>query len=224
MKRTSKAVLISALLIFILILMTGLASKSTEPAVVSEPAFASEPAVPSYVRCEFEPVPFYYEHNVPEIVYYDVPLDEEIQDYIRDTLDEFNLDISNGFELVLAIAHTESRFNTDSENGSCKGIMQVSEIHKEKLDELKIQDLFDPYDCFRAGIYFLKCGFDNADSLWEEIDGCELSKDEFRLNCALMSYNLGNYGAEKKVKNGVYSTSYVEKVRKAMANLEVKNE
>lgn len=154
--------------------------------------------------------------------YYDVPLDDEIQDYIRDILDEFEVNNPNSFELVLAIAHTESRFHTDSENGTCKGIMQVSEIHKDTLEELNIQDLFDPYECFRAGIYFLKSGFDNADSLWEEIENCELDKDEFRLNCALMSYNLGNYGAKKKIQRGIYSTSYVERVREAMENLEIR--
>lgn len=221
---------ILSLLFFLIVLSASLAwTQSPEPAEVSEP-----PA-PMYVRHELSPNVCYEQIGIIESchevesetesnVYYDVPLDNEMQDYIRDTLGEFDLDISNGLELVLAIAYTESRFHADSKNGNCKGIMQVSEIHKDKLNELEVRDLFDPYDCFRAGIYFLKSGFDNADSLWEEVESCELSEDEFRLNCALMSYNLGNYGAEKKIKRGVYSTSYVEKVREAMVNLEVKNE
>lgn len=155
-----------------------------------------------------------------EVKYYDVPIEDELQDYIRSTVEKLEIDIPNGFELVLAMAHTESRFHFDSENGRCKGVMQVSEIHQETLDELGVEDLFNPYDCFKAGIYFLKCGFDNADLLWLEIDDCSLSEEEFRLNCALMSYNLGAYGAREEVRSGVYSTSYVDKVRKAMAELE----
>lgn len=220
--------LVLQLTIFALVLMSTStpAEPEPEPPAISE----SSPSPSVQVGYKFEPVAFCEEFEtepIPETEperYYDVPLDEEIQDHIRSTLDEFELDVSNGFEIVLGIAYTESRFHADSENGSCKGIMQVSTIHQSTLDKLGIRDLFDPFECFRAGIYFLKSGFDNADLLWEEIEGCELSKEEFCLNCALMSYNLGNYGAEKKVRSGVYSTSYVEKVRKAMANLEVKNE
>lgn len=137
--------------------------------------------------------------DTDETKYYDVPLDNEMQDYIREMLDEFEVDVPNGLEIVLAMAHTESRFKTDVINGDCKGIMQVSEIHKETLEDLGVQDLYDPYDCFKAGVYYLKQGFDNAEELWDELDDCTLSKNNFMLNCALMSYNLGKYGAKNKV-------------------------
>lgn len=230
MKGISKAVLISALLIFLLILSAKSASKPTEPVsdpattAVSEIAEVPEPAVPSYVRREYKPEAFCEQIETETIIYYDVPLSNEMQDYIRDTLEEFDVDIPNGFEVILAMAYTESRFKSDVENGTCEGIMQVSEIHKESLEELGISDLLDPYDCFKAGIYLMKCSLDNADSILEDTGTLGLDQEEFRLNCALMSYNLGNYGAEKKIKSGVYSTSYVDKVREAMANLEVKNE
>ncbi len=164
----------------------------------------------------------YCDESINETKYYNVPLDNDMQDYIRSMLDEFEVDVPNGLEIVLAMAHTESRFKTDVTNGNCKGIMQVSEVHKETLEELGIQDLYDPYECFEAGVYYLKQGFDNADELWSGLADCTLSKEDFRLNCALMSYNIGKYGAKKKISKGVYSTSYVEKVRKAMSELELK--
>lgn len=163
-----------------------------------------------------------YENANETKYYYDVPVDNDMQDYIREMLKEFEVDIQNGLEVVLAMAYTESRFKTDVKNGSCKGIMQVSEIHSETLEYLEIQDLYDPYDCFKAGVYYLKQGLENADELWDELTDCTLSKDDFRLNCALMSYNLGNYGAKTKISKGVYSTSYVEKVCKAMSELELR--
>lgn len=171
-------------------------------------------------KCSHEMLILSCNESTDENKYYEVPLDNDMQDYIRETLNEFEVDIPNGLEIVLAITYTESRFKTDVKNGSCKGIMQVSEIHSETLEDLEIQDLYDPYDCFKAGIYYLKQGFDNADDLWNELTDCTLSKDEFRLNCALMSYNLGNYGARKKISKGIYSTSYVDKVREAMKELE----
>lgn len=173
-------------------------------------------------KCEHKMLILSCNENADETKYYEVPLDNDMQDYIREMLNKFEVDIPNGLEVVLAMAHTESRFKTDVKNGSCKGIMQVSEIHSEALEDLEIQDLYDPYDCFKAGIYYLKQGFDNADELLDELTDCALSKDEFRLNCALMSYNLGNYGAKNKILEGVYSTSYVDKVRKAMGELEPK--
>lgn len=175
----------------------------------------------AYSICDIDT---YLSDEAEQTIYYDVPISEELQDYIRETLDSFDVDIENGFEVILAMAHTESRFHLDSQSGRCKGIMQVSEIHRETLDELGIADLFDPYDCFKAGIYYFKCGLNRADAVWEELDECELDKSDFVLNYALMSYNLGNRGADKKVKSGVYSTSYVEKVREAIASLEIKSE
>lgn len=111
----------------------------------------------------------YCNESSDETEYYDVPLDNNMQDYIRSLLDEFEVDIPSGLEVVLAMAHTESRFRTDVTNKDCKGIMQVSEIHKETLEELEIQDLYDPHDCFKAGVYYLKQGFDNAEELWTSL-------------------------------------------------------
>ena len=40
-------------------------------------------------------------------------------------------------ELLLAIAETESRFQADAENGSCKGLMQVSvKFHEERFTDM----------------------------------------------------------------------------------------
>lgn len=47
-------------------------------------------------------------------------------------------------ELLMAIAEAESSGNPNAENGSCKGLMQVSEKwHKDRMDRLGVEDLFD---------------------------------------------------------------------------------
>lgn len=47
-------------------------------------------------------------------------------------------------ELLMAIAEAESSGNPNAENGSCKGLMQVSEKwHKDRMHRLGVEDLFD---------------------------------------------------------------------------------
>jgi len=47
-------------------------------------------------------------------------------------------------ELLMAIAETESSGNPEARNGSCKGLMQISETyHGKRMRELGVQNIYD---------------------------------------------------------------------------------
>lgn len=47
-------------------------------------------------------------------------------------------------ELLMAIAETESSGNPEARNGSCKGLMQISEsYHKDRMQELGVENIYD---------------------------------------------------------------------------------
>ena len=49
-------------------------------------------------------------------------------------------------ELLMAMIETESSGNPDATNGTCKGLMQVSEKwHKDRMKRLGVKDIYDPY-------------------------------------------------------------------------------
>lgn len=55
-------------------------------------------------------------------------------------------------ELLQAICWKESRFIPDVENGSCKGLMQISvKWHKDRMERLGVTDIFDPYSNILVG-------------------------------------------------------------------------
>ena len=49
-------------------------------------------------------------------------------------------------ELLMAMIESESSGNPKAENGSCKGLLQVSERwHKDRMERLGVTDIYDPY-------------------------------------------------------------------------------
>ena len=47
-------------------------------------------------------------------------------------------------ELLMAIAETESSGKPNAQNGSCKGLMQVSEdCHRDRMKELGVENIYD---------------------------------------------------------------------------------
>lgn len=48
-------------------------------------------------------------------------------------------------ELLMALIERESSGHADAQNGSCKGLCQVSEKwHKDRMEKLGITDIYDP--------------------------------------------------------------------------------
>lgn len=142
--------------------------------------------------------------EIEKIKYYDIPLETELQDYIRKECDEMNVEM----ELVLAIMKVESDFNSDViSDTNDYGLMQINIVNHESLQKkLSIYDFLDPYDSARAGIYMLS-----------ELDWCE--NDVQRLMC----YNMGVTGAKRAWNKGIQETEYSKKVLKTKEELREKS-
>lgn len=142
--------------------------------------------------------------SIPEVAvtYYDCPLDNDLRDYIRELCDENNLPMS----LVLAVIEKESSFRAGVvSKGGDYGLMQINTINHEWMSEkYGITDFLDPYQNVFCGITILSQHY----AKYEDIDK------------ALMAYNCGATGARRLWDEGIYSTSYTEKVKELMANYE----
>ena len=139
--------------------------------------------------------------TVESPVYYDIPLDREQQDIVREISAEYGVP----FELVLAVMQVESNFDvTAIGNGNCYGIMQIHKINHPALEkQLGITDWLSLSDNARAGCYMLGQLLDKY-------------QDETR---ALMAYNMGEGAAKKAWNAGTRSTGYTEKVKAAKQSL-----
>lgn len=124
---------------------------------------------------------------------YDVPLDAQLQHYIKKLCDEYNVDM----ELVLAIIEKESVYNQTAVNfdGSCLGLMQIHQyVHVDRMARLGVESLFIPKQNVLTGIDLL----------------AELSNKYGRedVHFILMCYNAGEGGALTMQAQGIVSTSY----------------
>ena len=139
--------------------------------------------------------------TVESPVYYDIPLDREQQDVVREISAEYGVP----FELALAVMQVESNFDiTAIGNGNCYGIMQIHKINHPALEkQLGITDWLSLSDNARAGCYMLGKLLDKY-------------QDETR---ALMAYNMGEGAAKKAWNAGTRSTTYTNKVMAAKNNL-----
>lgn len=134
----------------------------------------------------------------PVIVYWDIPLSEDLQDYIRTLCADYSVPE----ELILAMIEVESSFRPSvvSSTGDY-GYMQINECNHEWLkDELGVTDFLDPYQNILCGVYILSGHLEKTDG--------DIAK-------ALMRYNNGPTGAYRLWQKGVFETSYTKKIMTA---------
>lgn len=133
-----------------------------------------------------------------EIEYLDIPLPTELQDYIRDLCNAYDVP----FELVIALIDVESSFRPGVVSKTNDyGYMQINICNHEWLsEELGIADFLDPKQNILAGVYILS-------SHLEATNGDPVT--------ALVRYNCGVAGAKRLWAQGIYSTSYTDKVMAA---------
>ena len=126
--------------------------------------------------------------------YYDVPLEKELQDHIREVCTGNGIDMT----MVLAVMEKESGYNADAVGDGEKsfGLMQIQpRWHKGRMDRLGVTDLFDPYQNIIVGADILK----------------ELSSKEKGDDWTIMAYNGGEQMADEHAENGT-TTSYADGV------------
>ena len=110
-------------------------------------------------------------------------------------------------EFLASIAYYESRWNPDVSNGSCKGLMQVSERwHKNRMKKLGVSNLKDPYGNMMVAADYLR-------ELFEKYDDPAV---------VLMKYN-GDSRAEKFIKGSAGISQYAENVLEKSMELERKH-
>lgn len=114
--------------------------------------------------------------SIPEVEYYNVPLENYLQDFIKAECKSKGISPS----IVVAIIERESRFNTFAmgDDGRSFGLMQIQpKWHLQRMINLKCTDLFQPYQNVTVGINYL----------------AELYNTYGDIAKALTAYNRGNY-------------------------------
>lgn len=144
---------------------------------------------PDITSPSLEPVP------EPQVFYFDIPLSEELQDYIREKCSEYEVPM----ELVIALIDKESSFRSDVVSTTNDyGFMQINQCNHEWLSStLGVSNFLDPKENILCGIYI--------------ISG-HLEKTDGNVELALMRYNCGASGARKLWNQGIYSTNYSRSV------------
>ncbi len=129
-----------------------------------------------------------------DFIKFDVKMVLIEQEYLFYLCKGYNLDYS----LMMAVIQVESDFDKDLiSNTNDYGYMQINKMnHAELTKILGVTDYLDPEQNMRAGCYIFR-------KLFEKYQ---------QPNLVLMAYNMGETGAGRLWKQGVYSTDYTEKV------------
>lgn len=175
-------------------LIVGLFSSSAEAVEIEETTSVSlEPTARIVLETEPQTIT-----PTESSFYFNVPLSQELQDYIRSVSDEYDVPM----ELILAMIDVESTFDPNTISGTDDyGLMQINSINFESLSEgLGVTNFLDPKQNILCGTYII--------SQHLRATGGDVTK-------AIMYYNNGPTGAEILWKQGICSTEYTAKINKA---------
>lgn len=123
-----------------------------------------------------------------------VPMNEDLQEFIFYLSQAYEMD----FTFVMALIQRESNYNPDAiSKTNDYGLMQINEINHPYLQEqFGITDFTEPYDNVRAGMFILR-------KLFEKYETPEK---------VLMAYNMGETGASRLWKQGIFESNYSKSV------------
>lgn len=135
-------------------------------------------------------------HEPPGRTYFDVPLEEELQDYIFDICEEYGVDP----ELIVSMIFHESNFDSavigENDSGYSYGLMQIMpRWNYERMERLGCLDLLNPYQNVLVGVDLV----------------AEYVQKGYGIEWALMAYNGGPSYANRKAAEGVVS-GYVTRI------------
>lgn len=134
--------------------------------------------------------------------YYDVPLSDELQDYIFEITAEANVPP----ELIIAVIQNESNFDSEATGAAGEqGYMQIHPINFESLsDKLGVTDFYNPKQNILCGVYLLSQLYNKYDTR----------------NEVLMCYNSGEAGAARLWAEGITETEYCKRIGGIIESLE----
>ena len=123
-----------------------------------------------------------------------VPMNEDLQEFIFYLSQAYEMD----FTFVMALMKRESNYNPDAiSKTNDYGLMQINEINHPYLQEqFGITDFTEPYGNVRAGMFILR-------KLFEKYETPEK---------VLMAYNMGETGASRLWKQGIFESNYSKSV------------
>lgn len=164
-----------------------LSTEASKPIPVVKPPVVTTPPTTAPIETD------------PPVQYFDVPLSEDLQDYIRMLCEKHSVPMP----LIIAMIDVESSFRPNVISGTSDyGLMQINSVNHEWLtEEYGITDFLDPYQNVFCGITII---------------AGHLEKTDGDIALALMRYNCGATGAKRLWDKGIYSTSYTEKILAAM--------
>lgn len=124
----------------------------------------------------------------------DVPMNEDLQEFIFYLSEAYNMD----FTFVMALIQHESSFQPDAVSATNDyGLMQINECNHAYITEaLGVTDFLDPYENVRSGMFILR-------KLFEKYETPEK---------VLMAYNMGETGASWLWEQGIFETNYSKSV------------
>ena len=123
-------------------------------------------------------------------VYFDVPLDDELQEYIFDICQDYGVDP----ELIVSMIFHESNFDSavigTNDSGYSYGLMQIMPCwNQARMEKLGCLDLLNPYQNVLVGVDLM----------------AEYIEKGYGIEWALMAYNGGPSYANRKAAEGVVS-------------------
>lgn len=122
-------------------------------------------------------------------------LPQVVQVYTYCLCREYEID----YNVIIAMIEVESGYRWDAESGMAYGYMQiVPEFHRERMEQLHVTDIMQPYGNIRVGIDYF------AELVW---------KYEWSYTKALTAYKYGEYGADQEYfSKGKVTSGYAETV------------
>lgn len=123
-----------------------------------------------------------------------VSMDEDLQEFVFYLSTAYEMD----FTFVMALIQHESRYDAGAISATNDyGLMQINTINHPYLKEtLGITDFLNPYDNIRGGMFILR-------NLFEKYE---------QPNKVLMAYNMGETGASRLWKQGIFESNYSNSV------------
>lgn len=133
---------------------------------------------------------------------FSVRMKKEDQEFLYYLCKGYNID----FDLAMSVIQVESDYEDDLISGTDDyGLMQINKMnHAELTKILGVTDYLDPEQNMRAGCYILRKLFEKYQSP----------------SFVLMAYNMGETGAKRLWREGVYETEYTQKVFAAQKKLQ----
>lgn len=131
-------------------------------------------------------------------LYSKVPMSNSYQKWLDKKCKKYGISTN----VVLGVIKVESNFKIRAigYKGRCLGLMQIQKnYHNKRMRKLGAKNLLNAYDNVIVGIDYLSELYKSNGRNWHK---------------TLMSYNGGQYYANKNVRCGIYSTSYSRRVMK----------